>query len=57
MNDKGAQCIDGMLFLVGQGVARNTAQAKYWLRRAAAQGDVTAQRQLEQIKQQEPDGE
>ncbi len=42
----GAQTIMGMVFLQGG----EDGKARYWLRRAATQGDHTAQRQLDLLK-------
>ncbi len=48
----GAQSIVGMMFLLNG----EESQARYWLRRAAAQGDPAAQRQLDLLRQK-PTGE
>lgn len=41
--DAAAQSILGAMFSLGQGVAKNDAEAVQWYRRAAEQGDASAQ--------------
>ena len=41
-----AQTILGMIYMMGQGVAKNEQAGEKWFRLAAAQGEATAQTNL-----------